>query len=136
LSGFVIDTSALAAVLLDEHDAEQFMEFLDKEMPALVSAATLHEAFCIATRQKIRDGGERLQQMIGLVEPQVVAFDALQLQTAHKAYAIYGRGTSHRANLNMGDCFSYALAKTRNLPLLFKGDDFIHTDVEPALKPA
>ncbi|MDP3899007.1 MAG: type II toxin-antitoxin system VapC family toxin, partial [Mesorhizobium sp.] len=43
--------------------------------------------------------------------------------------------SGHRARLNMGDCFSYALAKSRNLPLLFKGDDFIHTDIEPALKP-
>ena len=48
----------------------------------------------------------------------------------------YGRGTGHPARLNMGDCFAYALAKTRNLPLLFKGDDFIHTDIEPALRPA
>lgn len=46
-----------------------------------------------------------------------------------------GRGSKHPAKLNFGDCFAYALARTRNLPLLFKGDDFIHTDIEPALTP-
>ncbi|TGP16848.1 type II toxin-antitoxin system VapC family toxin, partial [Mesorhizobium sp. M1D.F.Ca.ET.231.01.1.1] len=51
-------------------------------------------------------------------------------------YSRYGRGSHHRAALNMGDCFAYALAKTRNLPLLFKGDDFNHTDIQPALKLA
>jgi ribonuclease VapC len=49
------------------------------------------------------------------------------------AHIRFGRGSGHAADLNLGDCFAYALAKTRNLPLLFKGDDFIHTDIVPAL---
>lgn len=74
--------------------------------------------------------------MLDLIAPRFVAFDVDQLAAARVAYSRYGRGSGHPARLNMGDCFSYALAKSRNLPLLFKGDDFIHTDIEPALKPA
>ena len=73
---------------------------------------------------------------IGRLRPAVVEATLAQLEAARTAYSLYGRDTGHPANLNMGDCFSYALAKTRNLPLLFKGEDFIHTDVRSALKPA
>ena len=61
------------------------------------------------------------------------AFDDEQLRVARAGYAMYGRGSGHRAGLNMGDCFAYALAKTLRLPLLFKGDDFLHTDIDVAL---
>jgi ribonuclease VapC len=71
-----------------------------------------------------------LDQMIELTAALISPFDAEQLDAAKAAYRRYGRGTRHAANLNMGDCFAYALAKTKRLPLLFKGDDFIHTDVE------
>ena len=67
--------------------------------------------------------------MVSLLEAEIVPFDAVQLVTARQAYREFGRGSGHRASLNMGDCFSYALAKIRGLPLLFKGDDFIHTDI-------
>lgn len=136
MTGFVIDTSALIAVLLVESEAEQFSEYLDRETSAWISTSTLHEAFCVVRRPTIRNGYPRLQEMVGLVGPEIAPFDLVQLEAAKVAYFRYGRGSGHSADLNMGDCFSYALAKTRNLPLLFKGDDFIHTDIEPALKPA
>lgn len=66
------------------------------------------------------------------VEP----FGPDQLDIALQARQKFSRGSGHPAKLNFGDCFSYALARTRNLPLLFKGEDFIHTDIEPAMKPA
>jgi ribonuclease VapC len=78
----------------------------------------------------------RLELLVENLSPQVVSFDLGQLAVAKAAYTRFGRGTGHPANLNMGDCFAYAVAKTRRLPLLFKGNDFIHTDVEPALKSA
>ena len=64
----------------------------------------------------------------------IVAFDREQAHVGVEAHRRFGRGSGHPAKLNFGDCFAYALAKTRNLPLLFKGDDFINTDVEPALR--
>ena len=66
----------------------------------------------------------------------LVPFGPAELAAALDARLRFSRGSGHPAKLNFGDCFAYALAKTRNLPLLFKGDDFIHTDIVPALRPA
>jgi ribonuclease VapC len=65
---------------------------------------------------------------------EIVAVDASLAEVSVSAFDLYGKGR-HRARLNLGDCFSYALAKSRNVPLLFKGDDFIHTDIVPAWRP-
>lgn len=131
----VVDTSALVAILKAEPEASAFADLLAASR-IYASNVTLFELHCVAIRSA------------GIIEPQAVAsllenleispveFDAEQLDAAQIAYARYGRGTKHRAQLNMGDCFAYALARTRNLPLLFKGEDFIHTDIVPALKPA
>jgi ribonuclease VapC len=136
LSGFVIDTSAIIAILLREHDADHFRLYLDQQLSPMISVATLHEAYCVSTRESFPQKARQVDDLLALVEPEMIAFDLDQLIVARRAYSRYGRGSGHKANLNMGDCFSYALARTRNLPLLFKGDDFIHTDIEPALKPA
>lgn len=128
----VVDTSALIAILVAEPEAEPFMQVLDAQ-PSEVSAATLHEAFCVARRSGLANGRQRLQRLIDLAETRIFPFDEGQISAARDAYDRYGRGTGHAANLNMGDCFSYALARTRDLPLLFKGDGFPHTDVKPAL---
>lgn len=133
MSGFVIDSSVLIAILAAEPEADQFNRHIDDNRNAVVSTATLHEAFCVASGERFREGPSRLGQMLDLIGPRIVAFDIEQLAVARAAYSSYGRGSGHRAALNMGDCFSYALAKTRNLPLLFKGDDFVHTDIVPAL---
>lgn len=135
MTELVVDTSALIAVLNAEPEMDRISEVLDRSTHVAISAATLHEAFCVSMREKIVQGPQRLELLLGLVLPEVVPFDDRQLAGARAAYARYGRGAGDRPCLNMGDCFSYALAKSRNLPLLFKGDDFIHTDVEPALKP-
>lgn len=136
MSAFVIDSSAFIAILNVEDESERFKRFIDQNREVLVSVATLHEMFCVVVGTRFPDGSARLQELIELIDPATFAFDMQQLNAARQAYARYGRGSGHRAKLNMGDCFSYALARTRNLPLLFKGDDFIHTDIEPALRPA
>ena len=136
MTSFAVDTSALVAILTGEPEAETFMVLFDQADGFAVSAATLHEAHCVARRSGIDRGSERLDRLIELTAPMISPFDVEQLHAAKGAYGRYGRGTGHPARLNMGDCFAYALAKTRNLPLLFKGDDFIHTDIEPALRPA
>lgn len=136
MTSFVVDTSAIIAVLNDEPDAHLFKEQFHEADSVLVSFATLFETSCVMANERFPDGGERLAALVELLDMTPVAFDDIQLRQARAAYASYGRGSSHRASLNMGDCFAYALAKTRNLPLLFKGNDFIHTDIQPALKPA
>lgn len=136
MSGFVIDTSAIISVLLHEPDADAFRIYLDRTAFPMISAATLHEAYCVSVRGKFPQKARQIDEFLSLVEPEIVPFDLQQLIAARDAYSRYGRGSGNSAVLNMGDCFAYALAKTRNIPLLFKGDDFVHTDIEPALKPA
>lgn len=133
---FVVDTSAIIAVLNDEPESPLFKRSFHEADELLASTATVFEATCVAVNERFPSGPARLGQLIDLLALTMVPFDAEQLASARAAYARYGRGSGHPALLNMGDCFAYALAKTRNLPLLFKGDDFVHTDVEPALKPA
>ncbi|HEY6632303.1 MAG TPA: type II toxin-antitoxin system VapC family toxin [Rhizobiaceae bacterium] len=136
MTSFVTDTSAIIAVLNDEPDAHLFKQEFHKADNVLVSFASLFEASCVMASDSFPNGSARLEALIELLDMTPVAFDDIQLRQARAAYTLYGRGSEHRAGLNMGDCFAYALAKTRNLPLLFKGDDFIHTDIRPALKLA
>lgn len=136
MTSFVTDTSAIIAVLNDEPGAHLFKQEFHKADNVLVSFATLFEASCVMASDRFPNGSDRLEALIELLDMTPVAFDDIQLRHARAAYTLYGRSSEHRAGLNMGDCFAYALAKTRNLPLLFKGDDFIHTDIRPALKLA
>ncbi len=73
-----------------------------------------------------------LDELLGDAEISVVPFDATQARIAREAYARFGKGSGSTAGLNFGDCMTYALAKVTGEPLLFKGDDFTHTDVTPA----
>ena len=129
----VLDTSAVVAILNSEPESERFATAMRDAPQVLISMATVHEAHCVAARRPIANGPARIMRLLDLVGAEPVAFSAEQLDAALSAYAAYGIGTKHPARLNMGDCFSYALAKTRNLPLLFKGDDFVHTDITSAL---
>jgi ribonuclease VapC len=133
---FAVDSSAIIAVLNDEPDALAFKEAFHEADHVLISTATLFETTCVVVNERFPNGGTRLDELIDLLALSIIPFDANHLAAARAAYSRFGRGSGHRANLNMGDCFSYALAKTRYVPLLFKGDDFVHTDIEPALKPA
>ena len=135
MTGFVVDTSAIVAILLREEDADRFRLYLDGQSSPMISATTLHEAYCVSTGEKFPRKARQVDELVALAEFEIVAFDRHQLVAAREAYTAFGRGSGHPAHLNLGDCFSYALAKTRALPLLFKGNDFIHTDIEPALKP-
>lgn len=129
----VVDTSVVIAVLRAEDDALPLLEVLGTASQRVMSAGSYLEAGVVLTRS-----GSRLSildEFVARAEIEISAVSRLEAQTGLRAYQQYGRGSGHRANLNFGDCFAYALAKTHNLPLLFKGDDFPHTDVEPALKP-
>ena len=133
MTGIVVDTSAVIAILFDEPEALAFVQTMANEHVCIISTATSLEAHSVMIRRRVPDGVERLTGLMADLGIEVVSFDAGQLETAIRAYQFYGRGAGQRAGLNLGDCFSYALAKTRNLPLLFKGDDFVHTDITSAL---
>lgn len=130
----VVDTSALIAILRDEADAAKFAEALGNADGRLISAGTMLEAGIVTVRRE--DEHARLMKLVKLARVEIIAMSEAEANAGISAFRRYGRGSEHPAKLNFGDCFAYALAKTRNLPLLFKGNDFIHTDIEPALKPA
>ena len=130
----VVDTSALVAILRDEADATSLIQALGNADGRLISAGTMLEAGIVTVHRG--DEHSRLMELVKRADLEVVAISEAEAHAGISAFRRYGRGSKHPAKLNFGDCFAYALAKTRNLPLLFKGEDFIHTDIVPALKPA
>ncbi len=128
----VIDTSALIAILLDEPDAGKIRTAIEAGFPRLLSAASLVEASLVIESRKGEAGGRELDLLLYRGAIEIVPVDRDQAELARVAWRRYGRGR-HAARLNYGDCFAYALAKSRRSPLLFAGTDFAATDVEPAI---
>jgi ribonuclease VapC len=128
----IVDSSALVAVALREPEETAFMSAMRDAETCAVGAPSLLETSMVLwpVRPETIDA---LIDSLGLV---VVGFESHHLTEARAAYARYGKGTGSPAKLNFGDCISYALAKVSGEPLLFKGDDFTHTDITPAWVPA
>lgn len=127
----VIDTSALLAVLFVEDDAQTYAQALQSAAALRMAAPTWVESMQVATARRGRIGQEGLQELLVRLDVEVVACDAGLARLAYEAWLRFGKGR-HPAGLNFGDCFSYALAKQRGEPLLFKGDDFSRTDLTAA----
>ena len=125
----VLDTSAILAILLAEDEASAFRSLITESHGALLSAGSAVELAAVASgRDDLFDTAlEFLKEPYIAIEP----VDAEQADIAAKAYRRYGKG-HHPAGLNLGDVFAYALARQRGVPLLFKGNDFLQTDVEAA----
>jgi ribonuclease VapC len=124
----VLDTSALLALLLDEPEAEGFRAAVEEDTTRLVSAATLLETALVIEARKGEPGGRELDSLIQKAEVVVVPVDAEHVSEARRAYRRFGK-RRHAAGLNFGDVFAYALARTSGEPLLFKGDEFVKTDI-------
>lgn len=124
----VLDTSALMAVLGMEPEAGRLAAAIEADPVRLVSAATLVEAGVVVEARYGADGGRELDLLVTQAGFQVEALTREHASVARDAWRRFGKGR-HAASLNLGDCFSYALAKTRGEPLLFKGADFAQTDV-------
>jgi ribonuclease VapC len=129
----VLDTSALVAILTDEPERRAFNEAIDQAPTRLLSAATLLETKMVLFSRYGGAGVNALDAFVLRAEIRIEPVTAGQAEIAFDAFRRYGRGTGHAAHLNYGDCFSYALARENAAPLLFKGGDFGHTDVETAL---
>ena len=124
----VIDTSVLLAVLFGEPDAGGLLENLLAQPRLQLSIGSRLETSLVAEGSRFGAPADAVDQLIAQLGVVVVPFDDAQLHWALRGWRLYGKGR-HRAGLNLGDCFSYALAKALDRPLLFKGDDFCHTDV-------
>lgn len=129
----VVDTSALMAVLLAEPEAEAVLAALQASQVKLISMATLVEAKIVVARALGEPGLQHLDLLLQKAEIDPVPLHLEQVHWALRGWRQFGKGR-HRAALNLGDCFSYALAMATAEPLLFKGDDFGLTDVASALQ--
>lgn len=127
-----IDTSALVAIAFDEPECEAFEGAILESDQVLISAATVVEARMVIHGRKGPPGIAILEVVLASPKFEIIPPGHEELEVAHKAFVTYGKGSGHRANLNFGDLFSYALAKSRGVPLLFKGNDFVHTDIAAA----
>lgn len=129
-----VDASALVALLLAEPEAEAFAAALEKHGAAVTSPASVFESVAALVRVRactVSDARVILADLMSEADIEIAPITAETSEAAVTAFDRFGKGR-HPAALNMGDCFSYALAKTLRLPLLFKGDDFSRTDLEPA----
>lgn len=130
----IVDPSAIIAILRDEDDADRYTEALLGTPGSKMSAAGYLEATIVIDRVGDPVLSRRFDELLDGLGVEVVSVSPEHAHTARTAYRDFGKGSGHPAGLNFGDCFSYALAVTSGEPLLFKGEDFVHTDVRPALQ--
>lgn len=130
----IIDTSALIAMLRAEPDSEHFTRAIENSSASRLSAASFLEAGIVVDVTGDAVASRRLDDFIKEAEIRIEPVTEHQAILARAAYRDFGKGSKHRAKLNFGDCFAYALAKDKREPLLFKGSDFSFTDVASALK--
>jgi len=127
----IVDASAIVAILRAEPEAYEFAETLKLAPVCRMSAVTYVETGIVIDCNRDPVLSNRLDELIQKVEIQVESVTRRQAEAARRAYRDFGKGR-HKAGLNLGDCFAYALAKDLDEPLLFKGRAFRHTDVEVA----
>lgn len=124
----VIDSSVIVAVALDEPEAPAFERRIVEDPVRLVSAATLLEAAIVIEARYGDAGGRELDRWLSSIGAEIIPVDLALVEAARRAWRKFGKGR-HTAGLNFGDCFSYALAKSRGEVLLYKGNDFSKTDI-------
>lgn len=131
----VVDTSAIIAIANEEAEGQVFDRMIARQR-ALIGTPTLFEARMVLGTLMPGFADPFLDGLIARSTVQPIDFTMEMYRTASAAFIRFGKGRGHPAKLNFGDCLSYAVAKARGLPLLFKGDDFGRTDVVPAYAPA
>ncbi len=139
-----LDASAIVAIINKEQKSHQLLLALSNQSKsrycspmakyeAVVSLARIKHKTTHNHAEKIEQAAITVTKFIENFEIVLVATEPNHTEVAFAAYAKFGRGSGHSAKLNMGDCFAYAMAKSLKVPLLFIGNDFIHTDIESAL---
>ena len=131
----VIDSSAFVAILLKEPERDRLMAAIASDDHRIVSALTILETRLVLQGRHGPQAVADFDELIEDISPEIAALDAGQANSAFAAFKVYGKGIHSRARLNMTDCVVYALAKSLNAPLLFKGDDFTATDIVAVANP-
>ena len=128
----IVDASALLAIVFSEPERDRFLEIADSAGDLTMSVINFVEAGIKVDRDADARRAPALDKIVAELAIGVAPVTVAQGRLARQAHKKFGRGSGHPARLNLGDCFAYALAKTRREPLLFKGDDFSKTDIEAA----
>jgi ribonuclease VapC len=129
----IVDSSAIVAILKREPDWRTFSRALDTSEISRISAANYFESSVVVDGWKDPILSAQLDELIERFNIHIEPVTPEQARIARQAYRDYGKNSGHPANLNFGDCFSYALARAKREPILFKGADFVHTDLRPAV---
>lgn len=128
----IVDSSALVAIALRDVSARRLLQVIAAAPTRRISAANLLETWMVLDRRGVPEGTALAERILARFDFAVEPVTAEQVAIARKAWARYGKGSGHPAQLNFGDCFAYALAKRLDEPLMFVGNDFVHTDVQTA----
>lgn len=131
----IIDTSVVMAMLLREPEARMFVDLMARAPRRRLSAATYVELSAVVDGRRDAALSGALDAVLASTRIEIADFTVQQARIARDAYQRFGRGSGHPARLNMGDCFSYALARDLGEPLLYKGGDFALTDIELVTEP-
>ncbi len=128
----IVDASALLAVVLHEPERDRFLDIMGDAQELSVSVINFVEAAIKVDKDPNPQRASLLEELTTTLAIEVAPISAEQGRLARQAHKTFGRGSGHPAQLNLGDCFAYALARVRGEPLLFKGNDFSKTDIEAA----
>jgi len=128
----VIDSSVIIAILSNEPEAKQFAAAIQADSMRLMSVASLLEVAIVIEARHGPPGSSKLDELVDTAQIKIEPVTVEQVTIARLAFRSYGKGR-HPASLNFGDCFAYALARFSGEPLLFKGNDFSQTDIQPAI---
>ena len=131
----VADTSAIVAIAFAEPERAAFVQALEGADRVLISTVSVVEARMVVHGRRGQRAVVLVDDLVRLPMFELVAPGPAEVDAAYAAFVAFGKGSGHAAGLDFGDVFSYALAKVRGLPLLYKGDDFSETDIASALTP-
>jgi ribonuclease VapC len=129
----IVDSSAIIAILRLEPEAETLLKKLDTAPRCFIPAPTYLEACMVMAGTLGEKGRDDVDQLLNALDIVIVPFTPTASKVAVSAFLTYGKGSGHKAQLNFGDCISYAASKVEAMPLLLKGEDFGFTDVERAV---
>jgi len=130
-----VDASAIVAILTREPEADALADLLDDALSPITSPIAIFEAtlgICRKRQASVEQAAEEVREFLDLAGVRAVSITDQEAHTALTAFSTYGKGRGHPAQLNLGDCFAYAMAKNHRIALLFKGEDFDKTDIPVA----
>ena len=130
----VIDTSAIVALVFREPERDAIAKIIEQANKVLISTVSVLEARMVVHGRRGQRAVVLVDDLLRLPVFEMVAPGVAESDAAYAAFVAFGKGSGHPAGLNFGDVFSYALAKVRGLPLLFKGEDFSQTDLVDMLR--